>query len=391
MSYSTYPVIFGGFSVQPIATASYKLLNEQMCHVVIYTSVDGVSNQAIYDSLKFTLPFKSAPIHSHNGTVSLSKNNDTLTSTLGRVTIFPNSNVGYAYINPNLGNSWTAGGLKSIQINILYQIRDTSVFESNDSVGARPAIISWGQSNLGTGVTHVETDLEVEYQQLYRYVRFYKYSLTQSVEVAGMNWENNATYQTPDQNTAYSLQFYLYPQIQALVNRNLYVVHHGAGDTSLVADWKASSPVGVRYGELLFKTLAIKAKINQLDGVDPAFKLLLIVHGEKDGRVLADANNYQDNLTTWINGFRTHTGLSNIPVIIVKLNTESITAPSNPVTYAATIRAAQDAVALALTNIYIVDPNGATMHTDKIHYSVAGEKTIADRIMTVINANNLMA
>lgn len=83
-------------------------------------------------------------------------------------------------------------------------------------------------------------------------------------------------------------------------------------------------------------------------------------------------------------------GLSSLPVIIVRLNTEMITATVNPGTYGATVQAAQDAVAAELSDVYIYNPNGAVMHTDKIHYTVAGEHTIANGIYNLAVTNGLI-
>lgn len=390
MTYSAYTPTFSGFSTDPTVTARYSVQG-QFCHVIFSTTVNGTSNDADIDSFRFTLPRHCHPSLTIEHESVMVMDNSTFKTTAGLLVFAAGTNVCQVYVNPGLSTSWTASGSKTINGNFKYQIDDTVTFEANDSPGnARPAIICWGQSNLGTGVTTVASDLETAYKTPFPQVRFYRDNTYNSVAVATMSYLDNTTYQSPDQNGTYSLQFYLYPTVATRVARKLYVVHHGAGNTGLAVEWKPTATIGENYRELLFKTQGLQRAINSVDGIDPSFKFMLIVHGEYDSRVLAYANAYETNLTNFINNFRSKTGLTTLPVIIVRLNTEMITAPVNPGTYGATIQTAQDNVAAALTNVYVYNPNGATMHTDKIHYTVAGEHTIATGIYNLAVANGLI-
>jgi len=395
MAYTSYNTTFGGMSVQPTVTARYEIIGSTMCHVQVTHTVDGTSIES--SPFLFLLPFRAARNFIQNNAVSLTVDNSAAQATTGRMILYPGSNVAGVYLTSVGSSLWTATGGKSISFSFVYQINDPNeVFESNDGVGQRPGIICGGQSNLGTGVTTVASSLEAGYKQTYLNIRFGRYAEYSSayiptVQVAAMDYSKNPTYQSPDQNGTYSLQFYLLPQVQALVDRNLYVCWHGIGNTSLVADWKASSDIGNEYSQILFKSMALSQRVKDVDGSGIANKFYLMVQGEKDGRVLADANNYETNLTAFVNNFRSHSGFNTIPFVIMKLNTETITAPSNPVTYAAIVNTAIDIVADTLADVYTVSPEGATMHTDKIHYSAAGELELANRIMTVINANSLMS
>lgn len=390
MAYTAYTPVFSGFSTEPTVTARYKLIG-QMCHITFTATVSGTSNDANVDSVRMTLPFTSHPSLTQENTMTRITDNSANNTAPGLIVILQNSNVAQIFYNSGLVTGWTASGGKSFSGNFKYQIDDTISFEGNDVPGvARPAIIAWGQSNLGTGVTTVASDLEAAYKTPFNNVRFYKYSGYNSVNIAAMDHTDNTTYQTPDQNGTYSLQFYLYPQIADQLARRLYVVHHGEGNTGLAVEWKSTATIGDNYRETLFKTRALNRFITDKDGMAPSFKFMLIVHGEYDSRILAYANAYETNLTNFINNFRTQSGLTTLPVIVVRLNTEMITAPVNPGTYGATIQAAQDAVAAALSDVYVYNPDGAVMHTDKIHYTVAGEHTIADGVYNLAVTNGLI-
>jgi hypothetical protein len=390
-TYRSYTPAFSGFSTDPIVNAQYYARGK-MVHVVITTTTDGTSNATVADSFKFTLPFPASSLQGQSMTVAQITNNGSKELTnIGFVLTSAGSNVATCYRNPSATQVWDGSNGKSFSGSFVYEAEDTDAFESTDSTGvARPAIIAWGQSNLGTGVTTVASDLELAYQVPFPEVRFYQHSASMNTAVVTMDHTDNTSYQTPDQNATYSLQFYLYPQVAAEVARNLYVVHHGEGNTGLAVEWKPSLTIGDNYRELLFKTKALNNKILDQDGIAPSWKFMLIVHGEYDSRVEAYANDYETNLTNFITNFRTQSGLTSLPVIIMRLNTEMITAPVNPGTYGATIQTAQDNVATNMTDVYIYDPDGATMNADKIHYTVAGEHTVADGILNVATTNGLI-
>lgn len=399
-TYKIWTPTVSGFSTDPIYTARYNGIGK-MIHCWITTTGNGTSNQAGLNTFPFTLPFSSNPSLIQNTAGNRVRDNSSHLSILSEIVITPETNVGLIFKDATTTNAWTASNEKGFNTSFIYEAENQIPFETNDSPGvARPAIIAWGQSNLGTGVTTVASDLELAYKQTYNNIRFYQYNTPynfaaathylQTVKFLPMDYLNNKSYQTPDQNATYSLQFYLYPQVQALLNRNLYVVHHGEGNTGLSVEWKPTATIGDNYRELLFKIKATKNTITDADGIAPDFKFMLIVHGEYDARIEASANAYETNLTNIINGVRAISGLSALPVIIVRLNTEMITAPVNPGTFGATVQAAQDAVAIALTDVYVFDPDGAVMHTDKIHYTVAGEHTIADGVYNLAVTNGLI-
>lgn len=390
-TYRTYTPAFSGFSTDPIVNAQYYARGK-MVHVVISTTTDGTSNASAADSFKFTLPFPASSLQGQSMTVAQITNNSVKEIThIGFILTAAGSNIATCYRNPSATQVWDAANLKSFSGSFVYEAENVDAFEANDSIGvARPAIVTWGQSNLGTGVTTVASNLEAQYKVPFPEIRFYQHSASMNTKVLTMDYTDNTSYQTPDQNATYSLQFYLYPQVAAELGRNLYVMHHGMGNTGLSVEWKPSPTIGDLYRNALFKTKALNNKILDQDGIAPSWKFMLIVHGEYDSRIEAAANAYETNLTNFINNFRTQSGITGLPVIIVRLNTEMITAPVNPGTFGATVQAAQDAVAGALSDVYIYDPDGDEMHTDKIHYTVNGEHDMADGILNVATTNGLI-
>lgn len=389
-TYRSYTPAFTGFSTDPTVTARYYARGK-MVHVIINTTVDGTSNATVADSFKFTLPFPGSSLFAQNIVATQVTSNGGKLQAPGFIRVDAGSNVAICYRDMSTTATWDGANGKSFSTGFVYEADNVEPFESNDSIGvARPAIVTWGQSNLGTGITTVASDLEAQYEVPFPEVRFYQHSSTMNCKVVTMDSTDNTSYQTPDQNAAYSLQFYLYPQIAAELGRNIYVMHHGEGNTGLSVEWKSTATIGDNYREALFKTKALHNKILDQDGIAPSWKFMLIVHGEYDARIEASANAYETNLTNFINNFRTQSGLTSLPVIIMRLNTEMITAPVNPGTFGATVQAAQDAVVGAVSGCYIFDPDGIEMHTDKIHYTVAGEHDLADGILNVATTNGLI-
>lgn len=269
-------------------------------------------------------------------------------------------------------------------------IRSTKsrIIDHNTNTGARPCFIFAGQSNVdGYQFTSA---LEAQYQQTYNRVKFYQYSSTNNVKFTAMDYTSNPAYQAPNQTARYALQFYLYPDLQALVNKDIYIVHHAQGGTALAVEWLSTSVTGL-YVDLLFKTKATKSVITEMDGIAPDFKFMYWGQGETDAANVTNAGNYQTNLTNLINNFRTATGLTNLPILIGRINSgiDTITYP-----FWNTVRIAQTAVCQgggsAISGVYLVDQDNATLAVDNTHYTQDGYRTIAANIISVAQANGLI-
>lgn len=267
---------------------------------------------------------------------------------------------------------------------MLVKTGPSTLIEVNTGGGARPVMAFAGQSNVG-GIIDIAS-LEAQYQQSYDNVRMYPYSTSNKLLLTPLLYTNNPSYQAPIQTAKFAFQFYLYPQLQGLLSKRIYVVHHAQGGTSLAVDWLPSTAGGL-YEQLVFKTQCMTRAIYDCDGINTSFKFLFWGQGESDAQVLAQANAYEANLTSLISAFRSDVGMGNIPVLVARLSS-NINATTCP--YWATVRAAQEAVAGAVSGVYIVNQDNATMQADGIHYTNAGYQQIATNTITVAQNNGLL-
>lgn len=259
---------------------------------------------------------------------------------------------------------------------------------ANTGGTARPVFIFAGQSNVDAFLQIA--DLEAEYQQIYRGVNFYQHSSSKNVKFVPLNHTSNPDFQAPNQTNRYALQFYLYPELKTLLGKDIFIVHHAQGATSLATDW-LSTTVGSYYSDLVFKTKATINAITDADGFSPSVKFFYWGQGETDAANSTNANNYQTNLTNLINNFRTAVGVADLPVLIGRINS-GIDAATYP--FWETVRTAQEAVVegggSAISGVYLVNQDDAEMAADDTHYTQAGYKTIKDNIISVAQTNGLI-
>lgn len=198
MTYTDYTPVFSGFSTDPTVVARYSLQG-QFCHVVFSVTANGTSNETPVDSFRITLPKWVHPTQTIEHEAVMVMDNNGYKTASGLIVCFAGTNVAQIFVNTGLITAWTASGSKKFNGNFKYQIDDSVIFEPNDSPGnARPAIICWGQSNLGTGVTTIASDLESGYKTPFSNVRFYKDNQYNSVAVRTMSYLDNTTYQSPE-------------------------------------------------------------------------------------------------------------------------------------------------------------------------------------------------
>lgn len=256
----------------------------------------------------------------------------------------------------------------------------------NSKGGTRNSFWIVGQSNAADGQTSVPSELQSEYQILFTNILTYKYSADRALNVGLLDYTSNPSYQDPAQTAQAAIQFALPVLVRAQLGGEVYANIYSVGDTSLVLDWKASATFGTLYLGLIDKMNQFKRGCFNADGVNPSTKFIVWDQGEKDGRILADANNYEANLTALINNLRTAMG-ETIPFILPLFNSDIAGAAVNPVTYWATIQTAKTNVAAALTAVKTVAMEDAEMNPDFIHYTPDGYVTRANNIMTVAVAN----
>lgn len=103
--------------------------------------------------------------------------------------------------------------------------------------------------------------------------------------------------------------------------------------------------------------------------------------GEGDINDATARANYEANLTTLINQWRTLPGCSNMIFIIVKFGTNATFYDSGRIVE---MRTAQDNVAAALSNVYTVEAP-TTYEVDNVHYNAAGADDVGKRIADLIS------
>jgi hypothetical protein len=265
------------------------------------------------------------------------------------------------------------------------------IIGQNSGFSRRPMFGFGGQSNVD-GARPI-AELEAQYQTTYPNVKFYKHllPLINKVDFVTMDASNELTYKAgnPNAGALFCFQFYLYPALQALLNRDIYICHHAYGGTALAIEWLSTGTPSSAYlyHESVMKAKAVKAEILAADGVYPDYKFYFFGQGEKDAQTQSFADNYQTRLTDLINNYRTAVNEPNLPFLIGRLNPNLVNSTIGSFPYWATVRAAQTAVAAAMTNVKIVNQDNAEMNTDNTHYSPAGYATIAANILSVAQAN----
>lgn len=154
-----------------------------------------------------------------------------------------------------------------------------------------------------------------------------------------------------------------------------YFSKYAVGGTSLAGDWPPSysSPTSL-YNASTTQELAAKVACGL------PFKAYVWIQGEADAGS-SNANNYQTNLTGFINAKRTALGQPNMPFIIVSL---SDLQNSTNYPFLSVVKAAQQAVAAAMTNVYYIEQNNVT--SDGSHYTAAGYDSIAYQIFNVVKS-----
>ena len=159
------------------------------------------------------------------------------------------------------------------------------------------------------------------------------------------------------------------PNIEShAADKHTVIVKCASGATDLANDWAEDAVSGYilysRMKDFVEHTAQAWASSYEVVGC-------IWVQGEADAAIEAEANAYEANLNSFIAQLRTDFSNATMPFIISRLHA------SNVATYAATVRAAQDAVAAADSNVTVVTPtpslSGDNVHYDENGYAELGE------------------
>ena len=211
-------------------------------------------------------------------------------------------------------------------------------------------------------------NLQVGYQGTNTNVKMWTGSAYNTINSA----TNNNQFPVAYKNNKFGAEFSLGYKLATYLGKDVNILKYAKGASKLAADGSAldwSTSTNELY--LDFKN-AITASGNV------RFKSVLWIQGEQDCLLLADANAYEANLTSFINGIRTHVGYD-IHFTIVLVNSNSTT-----LTYRTTVRAAQLSVAATLTNISTIDADSFSLQVDNVHYDASGYDSIGDATFNII-------
>lgn len=163
---------------------------------------------------------------------------------------------------------------------------------------------------------------------------------------------------------------------EALAGENVALVKYAWGGTNLASDWNPDTP-GAHYAA--FMNAVEQALVNVGPDYLPEIAGMIWMQGESDTGILERAENYEANLTNFIQSVRTDLDAPDMPFVIGQILDYST------YTYADLVRTAQESVAAAdrmvaliRTDDLPVIPNNAN------HYNAAGQMELGARFATAV-------
>jgi hypothetical protein len=130
----------------------------------------------------------------------------------------------------------------------------------------------------------------------------------------------------------------------------------------------ATSEQSAVYGSYYQQMLGDVAAAQQSYGQPTKVAAFFWMQGESDAEYASTADAYESNLISLIAAVRASFNNPNLPVIYGRIDDQN---PSD-FPYAATVRAAQDAVASSIPHVYEVDTDSLPLRYDDTHYTSQG-------------------
>lgn len=119
----------------------------------------------------------------------------------------------------------------------------------------------------------------------------------------------------------------------------------------------------------------------QGNGDDVWLMPFLWVQGERDATSSTFANGYQSQLETFISNVRAWLGDPTFPFVLARLRSDI---PSGSYPEVAAIQLAQQAIASADQNIWLINPDSFVMEADGLHYDEVGYEQIANAYLKLV-------
>jgi hypothetical protein len=137
------------------------------------------------------------------------------------------------------------------------------------------------------------------------------------------------------------------------------------------ANWNPATPVadGSYYQEMISDVAAAQGAYGQATKVSAFFWM----QGESDAEYESTADAYEANLISLIAAVRASFGNPNLPFIYGRIE------GSSGFAYLATVRAAEDAVAQMVPNVYEVNTDDLPLRFDLTHFTSEGTIELGDR------------
>jgi hypothetical protein len=164
--------------------------------------------------------------------------------------------------------------------------------------------------------------------------------------------------------------------IDAHPSEDIVFVKYAISGTSLWNDWRATD--GVQYINFM------NAVDNALLSVsEPEIVGMLWMQGESDAypphSTLEHAQEYQQNLTNFIQHVRTDLGIPDLPIVIGRISQSSVW------TWGDIVRQAQVNVSQTVPNTAIFTTDDLPLQSDNMHYNANGTMTLGRRFADAIN------
>jgi hypothetical protein len=159
-----------------------------------------------------------------------------------------------------------------------------------------------------------------------------------------------------------------------------YLAYDGSGNYWNATDQTESQQSSRKLYRVFMQNWWQSLRVQQSNSRRPSIKGIDWYQGEQDAVTQVNADAYQTNLTTFINTARPELGYAaeDAPFYIVRIHS-GIDAGQHP--YKATVRTAQDNVAAALTNCFLVSVDAYTLR-DAAHINVAGQLALGSFLAT---------
>jgi len=198
---------------------------------------------------------------------------------------------------------------------------------------------------------------------------------------------NNNQYPVYARNGYYSFNIQLLKNIYDSTQQNIYLIQFAIGGTKLYNDGRcwSSEAINSLYDSLMLNATSALAAISSVE--DSYTARFYFYQGELDATNVTYANEYETNISKFIDSVRINLGLPNMNTYIMRIHNDmsSVSYPG-----LSTVRAAQANVCAAKTNCTMITVDDCELSVDGAHLTTAGYTTLANRLSGLIPKKKLI-